>query len=144
MIYHGEPRAQRYLLVADSVHQWKLEISAEEASKLLNGLLEVASLSRLNADSLSRDRRLDVNPSVKSQPAPTTGLQGRVVYLVMVDSTGVADMGTYSTVIASDSLVEADARRVAAGSRFKPGMEAGHPVRVLVCQTISWLLGPPH
>jgi len=141
MVLRGELRDQRYLLVSDSAKQWNLEITRYQADKLLNGLLEVASLSRLspsshhdwvNADSV------DVKPSYKSKLSSHPGLSGRVYLQVVVDSTGLADMSTYATIIASDTLVEAEARRAIAEAHFRPAMRAGHPVRVLVEQTISW------
>jgi len=142
MVRRGELRDQRYLMVSDSANQWNLEISAYQVGDLLSGLLEVASLSTLSPDSPHRDSDpvdVDVKPSYKSKlSSHTLGLSGRVLFLVVVDSTGVADMSTYATIIASDSLLEADAKRAVAGARFNPGMRAGHPVRVLVCQTITW------
>jgi hypothetical protein len=146
-IRHRQWLNVRYFMIADSVDNWIVEITPDQSRTFLNELLEVGSLSRYVAPTAEHDTAqvhlpgdVDVKPSVVSQPQTSwLGTDGRVVLQFVIDTTGAPEMNTFLAVIASDSTLEAEARRVIAGSRFHPGRRDGRPVRTLVDQTISWL-----
>lgn len=68
------------------------------------------------------------------------GLEGRVLVELIVDSTGVAEAGSFRVVSSTHPGFEAAARRALLGARFRPGRWRGRPVRVLIRQPVEFRL----
>ena len=71
----------------------------------------------------------------------TAGLEGLVVFEVVIDSTGTPEPETLRVVSASHPGFVAAATRVVLGARFRPGHARGRPVRVLIRQPIAFRFG---
>jgi protein TonB len=70
----------------------------------------------------------------------SAGVEGIVVFEVVIDSTGAPEPGSLRVVQASHPAFVAAATRAVLAARFRPGRAQGRPVRVLIRQPIVFRL----
>jgi hypothetical protein len=127
---------------ADSAYSWRLEPAGEEAQRLLELLLQAGAMSHLVPPDTSRAAICEIPDQpveVVHQRHPSgPGLRGRVAFQVVVDTLGLADMDTFVPMLATDSSLQDAARRMMAGSRFRPAVWRGHAMAQMVHRVIVW------
>jgi len=84
--------------------------------------------------------------AVLSQPAPkypaaleSVGIEGKVLVEFVVDTAGQVQPGTIKVIESAYPAFESEARRVLAGSRFRPAHVRSIPVRQLTRQAIRFV-----
>ena len=94
-----------------------------------------------------REATVDEPPVVLTHPVleypallRDAGIEGLVIFEVIIDSTGVPEPASLRVIEASHRGFVAAAARVVLGARFRPGRMWGQPVRVLIRQPIMFRL----
>lgn len=82
-------------------------------------------------------------PPVRYPPLlRASGLEGRAVVEVVIDTAGHPEPGSLVIVETTHALFAAEARAVVLGSLYRPGRLHGRPVRVLIRQPVTFRLTP--
>jgi TonB family protein len=105
-------------------------------------------------DSISQDStvydttQVSEKPVLLSAPKPDfrvllrLGLQGRVILGVIVKANGAVDQSSITIVQRVHPNLDAEARRIIAGSAFWPGCRGGRAVRVHIAIPVDFTLSP--
>jgi len=138
---NGKLRKGRWLAVGDSASGVRVPISPEQADSVLQMVLRVGTLARIDtvaAPAFPADR-VETPARLLHQPAPASKSgRARVLVQFVVDTSGRADPQTLVVFSASDSSRIPAALEVIRASRYQPARLGGQPVRQLMQRVILW------
>jgi len=137
----GNLQKTHWLAIADSVTGWRFELSGAQADSLLRLLLSAATQSRIDTTQSAPldESGTDVPVRIEHQPKPVSrGRTGRVLAQWVVGVDGLMEPGSFTTFLASDPHLAAEALETVRRSRFRPAERGGKPVRQLTVRLFSW------
>lgn len=131
---------QPALALADSGAGWEFPLTMQEADSLVRLLWQAAGLSRRDPAGSAAAPDPSLSPArLIEQPRPGSRGQGGAVLLrYVVDTTGLPEPGSVQVILAGDSRLIEEARRVVSRSRFAPARQGDAAVPWLAQQLFVW------
>jgi len=144
----GGNARQYQIMIVDSTHNWRVDLTRDQLVLLVKSFREVAVASRVtktdirNCDLVYRycppGTPSPVPISCKRAPAAKETPEGRFTIGVVVDSTGQVQLSTLVVVLVSDPRIEAVARQWVEGCKYQPAMKEGYPVAAVLHASLHW------